>query len=131
VVEAIQFCHSQMVSHRDIKPENILIVKADNGFQIKLLDFGFALTMNAGKLSRLLVGTYIYAAPEVLSLKRYEPKERREREKDNDNSFYHSYIGPEVDAWSFGVLMYTMLVGMDSIENKKRKQKKKTMIIPF
>jgi len=88
ILEAVSYCHSKMVAHRDLKPDNIII---DSKKQIKLFDFGFSRILAPGKFSRLLVGTMMYCAPEILN------KER--------------YIGPEVDVWSLGAILYTMVSG--------------------
>ncbi|KAF5340457.1 hypothetical protein D9758_013577 [Tetrapyrgos nigripes] len=55
-------------------------------------DFGFTREFERGVLMETFCGTTGYAAPEVLSRKKYQ--------------------GPEVDVWSLGVILYCLLTGM-------------------
>jgi polo-like kinase 1 len=65
--------------------------------EIKMGDFGLAAKLEFdGERKRTICGTPNYIAPEIL-----------------DGRFGHSY---EVDVWSFGVLMYTMLIGRPPFE---------------
>ena len=70
-------------------------------FQIKIGDFGLATKENyEGERKRTLCGTPNYIAPEVLTKKG------------------HSY---EVDIWSIGCIMYTLLVGKPPFETQTLK----------
>uniref|UniRef100_A0A7S1TNH6 Protein kinase domain-containing protein n=1 Tax=Erythrolobus australicus TaxID=1077150 RepID=A0A7S1TNH6_9RHOD len=88
----LQYLHIHSIVHRDIKPENVLCANADWPLHIKLCDFGLAEVMAESKkdTSVGLVGTPGYVAPEVV---RRQP------------------IGPPVDMWACGVLLYIMLSG--------------------
>ena len=72
---------------RDLKPENILI--DDEGY-LKLTDFGFAKYVESRTYT--LCGTPEYLAPEMLLNKGH---------------------GKPVDWWTFGILLYEMLAGID------------------
>eukprot|EP00005_Dracoamoeba_jomungandri_P006793 CAMPEP_0174266312 /NCGR_PEP_ID=MMETSP0439-20130205/29692_1 /TAXON_ID=0 /ORGANISM="Stereomyxa ramosa, Strain Chinc5" /LENGTH=365 /DNA_ID=CAMNT_0015353199 /DNA_START=9 /DNA_END=1106 /DNA_ORIENTATION=+ len=85
VLVALLYLHESGFIHRDIKPENIFLDENDN---IKLGDFGFATTWKCGVLKKRGVGSLAYSSPEILT---------------------GSYIGPEVDCWSLGVLVYTLV----------------------
>ncbi|MBN3280662.1 HUNK kinase, partial [Polyodon spathula] len=90
LVMAVEHLHRVGVVHRDLKIENLLLDEENN---IKLIDFG--LSNCAGILGysdpfSTQCGSPAYAAPELLSRKKY---------------------GPKVDVWSIGVNMYAMLTG--------------------
>jgi serine/threonine protein kinase len=72
---------------RDLKPENILI---DEEGYLKLTDFGFAKYVDTRTYT--LCGTPEYLAPEMLLNKGH---------------------GKPVDWWTFGILLYEMLAGID------------------
>jgi calcium-dependent protein kinase len=78
---ALNHCHSQDIIHRDIKPENIMFGRDG---EIKLIDFGFAITQHKKKANMEVAGTPYYIAPEVLG----------------------EFYGKECDIWSLGVVLY-------------------------
>jgi len=92
IINAVEFCHRKLrICHHDIKLENLTITK---DFSIKLIDFGFAIEMEANNAVKKLIKVYdsspAYSALEIL-LKR-----------PHDQS---------VDIFSMGVCLYYMLCG--------------------
>ncbi|KAJ2508518.1 Protein kinase [Coemansia sp. RSA 2052] len=88
MVSAVEYCHRRNIVHRDLKPENVLLDPYDN---VKVADFGLSNIMKDGEFLQTSCGSPNYAAPEVINGK--------------------LYAGPEVDAWSCGVILYVMLCG--------------------
>ena len=88
MVSAVSYLHSLNIVHRDIKDENIIV---NENFQIKLIDFGATAYMEKGKLFGTFCGTLEYCSPEVL--------------------MGNKYSGPELEMWSLGVTLYTLVFG--------------------
>jgi 5'-AMP-activated protein kinase catalytic alpha subunit len=88
IVCAIEYWHHYRVVHRDLKPENILL---EPDLTVKVIDFGLANLMKDGVFLRTSCGSPNYAAPEVISGR--------------------LYVGPEIDVWSSGVILYALLCG--------------------
>ena len=59
------------IIHRDIKPEN-LILKEEEGNELKLADFGLAEFVSNKKKNFSRCGTPGYVAPEILKGKEYD-----------------------------------------------------------
>ncbi|KAJ2082596.1 Serine/threonine-protein kinase [Coemansia sp. RSA 988] len=133
VAETIHFCHQYSVIHRDIKLENVLIDSGEDNYawaqqrqeqsgsgsksrgtwtnrssstsasalagspeaaldgRVKLIDFGLANFFDGQSLMDTFCGSLPYTAPEILR--------------------GDAYVGPEVDVWSLGVLLYVMMTG--------------------
>ncbi|PIC13943.1 hypothetical protein B9Z55_027514 [Caenorhabditis nigoni] len=88
IISGVSYCHKHMIVHRDLKPENLLL---DSNKNIKIADFGLSNYMTDGDLLSTSCGSPNYAAPELIS--------------------NNLYVGPEVDLWSCGVILYAMLCG--------------------
>ncbi|XP_071112685.1 PAS domain-containing serine/threonine-protein kinase-like isoform X1 [Haliotis cracherodii] len=88
MVAGVSYLHSKNIVHRDIKDENIIV---DERFRIKLIDFGAATYMRGEKLFGTFCGTLEYCSPEVL--------------------LGNKYRGPELEMWSMGVTLYTLVFG--------------------
>jgi len=86
LASALFHCHSRNVFHRDIKHKNVLF---DEDGNVKLIDFGLSNWSSPGAMS--FCGTPAYAAPEMLLGVQYK--------------------GPEVDVWSLGVVLFSLLTG--------------------
>ncbi len=99
ILKAIQYCHSRNIYHRDIKLENIII--CDNQV-VKIIDFGFATFSPKNKLMNFFCGTPSYMAPEIC--------------------FKRDYLGPGVDIWSSGILLYALICGHFPFQGKNEKE---------
>ena len=93
---ALQYIQSKNVIHRDIKPENILIDARDN---LKLADFGWSVHNPKAALRMTLCGTIDYIPPEMVEGGCHDAS---------------------ADMWSFGVLLYEMLIGIPPFQTEKQ-----------
>lgn len=100
LVEAMQYLHQeQLVIHRDLKLGNLFL---DRNMNIKVGDLGLATRLENGDDKRKTIcGTPNYIAPEVIQGDR--------------STRGHSF---EVDIWSMGVILYTVMVGKPPYESK-------------
>ncbi|XP_072240829.1 serine/threonine-protein kinase PLK1 [Leuresthes tenuis] len=113
LLKGVQYLHSNRVIHRDLKLGNIFL---NDDMDVKIGDFGLATKIEFdGERKKTLCGTPNYIAPEVLCKKG------------------HSY---EVDVWSLGCILYTLLVGKPPFETSCLKEtynriKKNNYTIPW
>lgn len=95
ILSALEYLHDQGLLYRDLKLENLVL---DKGGYLKILDFGFAKpdaqlapdTSSGHARNLTLCGSMDYMAPEVL---------------------LHQSHDHRVDVWSFGIIMYELLLG--------------------
>ena len=100
IIKALKYLHSHRVIHRDLKLGNLFISEK---MELKVGDFGLATKLEFdGERKRTVCGTPNYIAPEILEGKNG-----------------HSY---EVDIWSFGVIMYTLIIGKPPFETNNVKE---------
>jgi serine/threonine-protein kinase ULK/ATG1 len=93
IVEAFKVLNKNNIMHRDLKPENLLL---HDGI-IKLADFGFCKPLeNEDEISKTMLGSPIYMAPEILKGETYSIKS---------------------DIWSLGVVLFRMLYGFCPFES--------------
>jgi serine/threonine-protein kinase len=88
--EALQLAHSRGVIHRDLKPANVLLSGKPGTHDVKLLDFGIALSGGEAGAGQQAVGTAYYMAPEQL----------------RGEALTH-----QSDLYSLGVLAFQLLTG--------------------
>ncbi|KAI0155165.1 hypothetical protein GGR57DRAFT_90126 [Xylariaceae sp. FL1272] len=88
IASALDYCHRNSIVHRDLKIENILISKAGD---IKIIDFGLSNLFSPRSHLKTFCGSLYFAAPELLQAR--------------------AYTGPEVDVWSFGIVLYVLVCG--------------------
>ncbi|XP_011301223.1 serine/threonine-protein kinase polo [Fopius arisanus] len=93
ILDGVDYLHQHRIIHRDLKLGNLFL---NDELQVKIGDFGLATKLeHDGERKKTLCGTPNYIAPEILT------------------KVGHSY---EVDVWSIGCIMYTLLVGKPPFE---------------
>uniref|UniRef100_A0A4W5LYU2 Protein kinase C n=1 Tax=Hucho hucho TaxID=62062 RepID=A0A4W5LYU2_9TELE len=99
IICGIQFLHSKGIVYRDLKLDNVLL---DSEGHIKIADFGMCKENMEGETRTCtFCGTPDYIAPEILLGQKY---------------------GSSVDWWSFGVLLYEMLIGQSPFHGRNEEE---------
>ncbi|PNS19957.1 hypothetical protein CAC42_7924 [Sphaceloma murrayae] len=99
IASALDYSHRNNIVHRDLKIENILISKTGD---IKIIDFGLSNTFTPKGHLKTFCGSLYFAAPELLQAKQY--------------------TGPEVDVWSFGIVLYVLVCGKVPFDDQSMPQ---------
>ncbi|KAF5270466.1 hypothetical protein FQA39_LY08344 [Lamprigera yunnana] len=99
ILSGVNYLHQNKIIHRDLKLGNLFL---NDDLHVKIGDFGLAARIAFdGETKKTLCGTPNYIAPEILNKKG------------------HSF---EVDVWSIGCIMYSLLLGKPPFETNSLKE---------
>ncbi|KAJ6488494.1 kinase-like domain-containing protein, partial [Mycena vitilis] len=88
IASGLAFCHQNRIVHRDIKLENTLLFPSGD---VKITGFSLSTVFDPAGHLFTFCGTSYFPAPEMVTGK--------------------PYVGPEIDIWNLGVVLYTVVCG--------------------
>ena len=98
IVQGVDYIHSKNIAHRDLKPDNILVEERpgipgtyNKSYKIKIIDFGFSVSLQDGKKLRTFCGTPSFMSPEIVTRK--------------------EYCGKQIDVWALGIILFSLVYG--------------------
>jgi serine/threonine protein kinase len=116
IAQGLLTAHGKGILHRDVKPANVLVREEEDGWRVKLIDFGLALKQDALRntiqspagsdrtlIGMSVAGTVDYAAPEQMGK-------------------LEGALGPHSDVYGFGKTCTFALLGTpipDEVQKKK------------
>ncbi|CAH0768880.1 unnamed protein product [Bemisia tabaci] len=99
ILDGVSYLHNNGIIHRDLKLGNLFL---NENVEVKIGDFGLATKIEfEGQRKMTVCGTPNYIAPEIIT------------------KTGHSF---EVDVWSIGCIMYTLLVGKPPFETESLRE---------
>lgn len=105
IAKGVRHLHRCGFVHRDIKLENILLDGPTEKPRALLADLGYGTIWRTNEVTNTPCGSLYFAAPEIVSA---EP-----------------YIGPEIDIWSLGIVLYAICSGcLPFLHHNERKTAK-------
>jgi len=103
LAEALEDAHAAGIVHRDLKPQNVFLVSAQNGVQVKLLDFGVARLL-VGATQSLTQTAMVLGSPGYLS-----PEQA---------VAHFGEVGPRSDVFALGAIIYRALTGHNAFPSR-------------
>jgi len=107
ILSPLAAAHHAGIIHRDLKPDNVFMVRQSRGEMVKLLDFGISRTKGQDSSFRLTTTGLILGTPYYMS-----PEQARG----------DSEVTVTADLYSFGVMLYEMLIGVVPIRAENYNQ---------
>ncbi|CAG9323184.1 CDPK1_35 [Blepharisma stoltei] len=99
ILSAINYCHSQGIAHRNLNPESLVLDNPDDNAILKISDFeSFEKIVRTTRYQKRSIGNTYYMAPEL----------------------FKGEYGKEIDIWSAGVILCTLISGNPPFHGKTR-----------
>ncbi|OWJ99253.1 hypothetical protein Celaphus_00010005 [Cervus elaphus hippelaphus] len=105
LLSALNHCHKRGIVHWDLKPSNLFL---DVDHNVKIAHFSLSYDYCPGEKLGTFCNTPAFAAPEIfLEL---------------------MYLGPPVDVWSLGVILYIMVTGFEPFQGQDYQEMKQSVL---